>query len=131
MPSVRKPRPLGPFARLLRAIGSVQRVLGWPLRVFGFGLFLTLCVSVLGLVALVHVWTRLEIIRMGYALSNEARINQALVQHGQRLRLELATRKDPATVERVARERLKMAAPDPAAIRVIAARSASRTGNAQ
>lgn len=124
MPSVRsKARPLGFGGRLLRSARSVIGVLGWPLRVWGFGMFLTLCVSVLGLVALVHVWTRLEIIRMGYALSSEARINQALVQHGQRLRLELATRKDPATVERVARERLRMAAPDPAAIRVIAAPS--------
>ncbi|MCS6913414.1 MAG: cell division protein FtsL [Myxococcales bacterium] len=69
--------------------------------------------------ALLHVSIRLQVLRIGYALSEETRVHHELVQQNQRLRLELATRKDPALVERIARERLRMSPPDPAAIRVL------------
>lgn len=85
----------------------------------GFAIALALTLTSLVVVALLHVWTRLEIVRIGYALSEQTRLHQALREHEQRLRLELATRKDPAAIERAARERLHMAPPDPAAIRVV------------
>ena len=71
------------------------------------------------IVALLHVWTRLEIVRIGYALSEETKLHQTLREHEQRLRLELASRKDPAAIERIAREQLHMAPPEPSSIRIV------------
>jgi cell division protein FtsL len=98
---------------------GIQRALTWPARTRSYGIIVTLAMISLVVVALLHVWTRLEVIRIGYALSQQSRLHQALVQHNQRLRLELATRKDPAIVERIARERLQMVPPDPSGIRVL------------
>jgi cell division protein FtsL len=99
----------------------LQRVAaGWSrLHSPGFAIALALTLSSLVVVALLHVWTRLEIVRIGYALSEETRLHQALREHEQRLRLELAARKDPAAIERAAREQVHMAPPDPTAIRII------------
>lgn len=85
----------------------------------GYAIALALTLTALVVVALVHVWTRLEIVRIGYALSEQTKLHQALREHEQRLRLELATRKDPAAIERAARERLHMVPPDSTAIRVV------------
>jgi cell division protein FtsL len=85
----------------------------------GYAIALALTLTALVIVALLHVWTRLEIVRIGYALSEQTKIHGALREHEQRLRLELATRKDPAAIERAARERLHMTPPDSTAIRVV------------
>lgn len=108
-------------ARRRSFLVALGRALTWPARTRSYGIIVALAFAALALVALLHVWTRLEIIRIGYALSQQSRLHQALTQHNQRLRLELATRKDPATVERIARERLQMVPPDPGAIRVLRA----------
>ncbi len=84
-----------------------------------YGVVIAVAIVVLVGAALLHVWTRLEVIRIGYALSEQTKIHRALREHEQRLRLELATQKDPAAIERVAREQLHMAPPDPSSIRVI------------
>lgn len=84
-----------------------------------YGIGVAVAIVVLLGAALLHVWTRLEVIRIGYALSEQTKIHRALREHEQRLRLELATQKDPAAIERVAREQLHMAPPDPSSIRII------------
>ena len=109
------------FAALSRVSALWQR-----LHTPGFAIAVALTLTSLVVVALLHVWTRLEIVRIGYALSEETKLHQALREHEQRLRLELASRKDPAAIERAAREQLHMAPPDPSAIRVIAAPRAAR-----
>lgn len=106
-------------ARRRGFLEAIGRALTWPARTRSYGIVVALSLAALAVVALLHVWTRLEIIRIGYELSQQTRLHQALSQHNQRLRLELATRKDPATVERIARERLQMVPPDPSAIRVL------------
>jgi cell division protein FtsL len=107
---------------------GIQRALTWPARTRSYGVIVTLSTLSLVVVALLHVWTRLEVIRIGYELSQQSRLHQALVQHNQRLRLELATRKDPATVEKIARERLQMVPPDPSGIRVLRLPAAPTAG---
>ena len=97
----------------------LQRALSQRLRRRGFSQLATVAVAVAVLTALLHVSVRLQVLRIGYALSEETRAHHDLTQQNQRLRLELATRKDPSQVERLARERLRMAPPDPAAIRVL------------
>lgn len=98
---------------------KIHRVITWPSQSPSFGLTVGLAVSSLVLIALLYVWSRLEVIRIGYELSQQSKLARALAQHNQRLRLELATRKDPATIERFARERLHMAPPLPSAIRIV------------
>jgi cell division protein FtsL len=82
--------------------------------------------ALVGLVALVlvpaalfHVWVHLQVIAVGYELSRETRLRHDLSEANQRLRLELATRLDPALVEKSARERLGLNPPDARAIRMI------------
>ena len=96
---------------LRRQLDRLKRIVTWPSRSPTFGLTVGLTVTSLVVIALLYVWSRLEVIRIGYELSQQSKLARALGQHNQRLRLELATRKDPATIERFARERLHMAPP--------------------
>jgi cell division protein FtsL len=89
------------------------------LRARGFQATASLAIAIGVCMALLHVSVRLRVIRVGYALSQETQIRHDLMEQNQRLRLELAARKDPGTIERLARERLKMVPPDPGAIRVV------------
>lgn len=104
-------------ARLLRLHQAMMR----RMRTQSFLWLATLSVAAAVGAALLHVSVRMQVIRIGYQLSHETRLHHELVQQNQRLRLELATRKDPSQIERLARERLHMTSPDPGAIRVIPA----------
>ncbi len=104
----------GGLPRLPRLLALTESVRS-PL----FGVLTSVAIAVLVAAALLHVWTRLEVIRIGYALSEQTKLHRALREHEQRLRLELATQKDPAAIERVAREQLHMAPPDPSSIRIL------------
>ncbi len=115
--SFRKPRKIGKTPS--RPPGWFQRVCSWPRRSPSFGLSVSLTTASLVAVALLYVWSRLEVIRIGYELSQQNRVARALAEHNQRLRLELATKKDPSFVERQARERFQMQPPPPSAIRVV------------
>ena len=53
-----------------------------------YGLMLVLVIVSLITVALLHVWTRLEVIRIGYALSEQTKLHRALREHEQRFRLD-------------------------------------------
>ena len=77
--------------------------------------------------ALLHVHVRLQVIDAGYRISHETRLRHALADQQQKLRLELAMRRDPSVVERRARDELHMAPPDPAAIRVVPAAAPEAT----
>jgi cell division protein FtsL len=81
--------------------------------------FIALAVVCATVVALVHVYIHLQVIQAGYELGRETKTRHELTEQNQRLRLELATRKDPSLIERRAREELHMQTPDPGAIRVI------------
>lgn len=110
----------GLAARLSRGeVGSLRGGLR-PSRV---ALILGLVVAV----ALAHVHLRLQVIEGGYALSRESRLHRELEDQNQKLRLELATRRDPAVIERRARAELHMAPPDPAAIRSVRAAPSPRS----
>jgi cell division protein FtsL len=80
-----------------------------------------MCVCALAatLAALGHVWVRLQVIAVGYDISRETKVRHDLREANQRLSLELRTRMDLALVERLAREMLHMASPDPRQVRVI------------
>jgi cell division protein FtsL len=69
--------------------------------------------------ALGHVWVRLQQIQTGYALSRERREARSLAETQKRLRLEAAVLKQPQRIERIARVRLGMTAPDPGKIHIV------------
>ena len=68
---------------------------------------------------LLHVWVRLQLIQAGYEISRQTQLNHDLTELTQRLSLELRTRMDLGTVEKIARERLQMTPPDPQQLRPI------------
>lgn len=69
---------------------------------------------------LTHVWVRLQLIAVGYEISRQHQIQHDLVEASQRLSLELRTRMDLGTVEKLAREKLKMESPDAQTLRLLA-----------
>jgi cell division protein FtsL len=94
----RRPVAAGRPALLARVVRRV-----WVRRLMALG-------GVLVLASILHVWLRLQVIRLGYELS-AARTMQLRLEHERReLEIELATLRDPARIAQGAR-RLGMTAP--------------------
>jgi cell division protein FtsL len=62
-------------------------------------------------VGILHVTSRVLVVDMGYRLSRAESEERALTRENDRLKLELATLKNPARLEKLAREKLGMAMP--------------------
>ena len=62
-------------------------------------------------VGILHVTSRVMVVDMGYRLSRAEAEERSLIRENDRLKLELATLKSPARLEKLAREKLGMAAP--------------------
>jgi cell division protein FtsL len=67
-------------------------------------------------VGILHVTSRVLVVDMGYRLSRAESEGRALAREHDRLKLELATLKAPARLERLAREQLGMAMPSGSAV---------------
>jgi cell division protein FtsL len=67
-------------------------------------------------VGILHVSSRVLVVRTGYKLSELEQKNRELVREHDRLRLELATLKSPNRLERIARGELSMSPPPPGAV---------------
>ncbi len=67
-------------------------------------------------VGILHVSSRVLVVRTGYVLSDLENDNRELVRENDRLRLELATLKSPTRLERLARNELGMTPPPPGAV---------------
>ena len=72
-------------------------------------LLLSLCLVA---VVLLHVWLRLQVVRMGYALSTMSKLESQLEQERRELTVELATLTSPDRLEAMARKRLGLVAPE-------------------
>lgn len=79
-----------------------------------------LIVSFVALVAagLAHVGLRMKVVRLGYEISELSRERRVLDEEHRRLQLERSMLRDPARIERLAREKLGMRRPEPAQLRV-------------
>jgi cell division protein FtsL len=64
-------------------------------------------------VGVVHVSSRVLVVRAGYGLMDLEAENRALIRENDRLKLELATLKNPARLEKIAREELGLAPASP------------------
>ncbi len=69
--------------------------------------------------SLFYVWSRIQVFQLGYEISNALKEERTLTEAGKRLRLEIATLKSYARIERVAVEELRMAKPKPDQVIVI------------
>ncbi|HEY7163710.1 MAG TPA: cell division protein FtsL [Candidatus Binatia bacterium] len=63
-------------------------------------------------ISLVHVWVRLQVVRMGYVLSTGSKLQSQLEQEGRELKVELATLTSPERLEEMARKRLGLQQPE-------------------
>lgn len=68
---------------------------------------------------LIHVWLRLQVVRMGYVLSTTSKLQARLEQENRVLKIELATLMSPDRLEALARRRLGLAAPEKGQIIVL------------
>ncbi|MCX8011884.1 MAG: cell division protein FtsL [Desulfobacterota bacterium] len=68
---------------------------------------------------LLFVWSRLEVLQMGYELSQTNKTYEYLVKENQCLRVEVASLKSPVRIEKIARERLGLINPKPENILLI------------
>lgn len=77
--------------------------------------------SLFAAVGILHVSSRVLVVRSGYKLSDLQNDNRQLVREHDRLRLELATLKNPMRLEQLARRDLQMAPPAPGTVITLAA----------
>jgi cell division protein FtsL len=69
--------------------------------------------------SLFYVWSRIKVIQFGYEISNAMKKERALTEANKKLRLEIATLKSYARIEKLAVEELRMAKPNPEQVIVI------------
>lgn len=69
--------------------------------------------------SLFYVWSRIQVIHLGYKISNALKEGKALTDANKRLRLEVATLKSYARIEKIAAEELRMVKPKPDQVIVI------------
>lgn len=80
-------------------------------------LMLLLCFLIGG--SLFYVWSRIQVIQLGYEISRALKVERTLTEENKKLRLEIATLKSYARIEKVATEELRMAKPKPEQVIVI------------
>ncbi len=69
--------------------------------------------------SLFYVWSRIQVIRLGYEISSALKEEKVLTETNKRLRLEIATLKSYARIEKFAAGELRMAKPKPKQVVVI------------
>ncbi|OJT27119.1 cell division protein FtsL [Archangium sp. Cb G35] len=82
-------------------------------------------------VGFVHVASRVLVVDMGYRLSKAETEERALIRENDRLKLELATLKNPARLEKLAREKLGMSMPAGSLVIALPAEPAGKKRNAR
>src|SRR4030043_2075826 len=75
-------------------------------------LFILLMLFVIG-GSLFYVWSRVQVIQLGYEISNALKEERTLTEANKKLRLGIATLKSYSRIEKLAVEDLKMAKPKP------------------
>jgi len=69
--------------------------------------------------SLFYVWSRIQVLQLGYEISNVLKEEKALTDNNKKLRLEIATLKSYGRIEKLAVEELRMTKPKPEQVIVI------------
>ncbi|NWG02181.1 MAG: cell division protein FtsL [Syntrophaceae bacterium] len=86
----------------------------WRLLIF-FSAFVLLFIGG----SLFYVWSRIQVLQLGYEISNALKEERSLIEANKKLRVEIATLKSYGRIEKLATEELRMAKPKPEQIIVI------------
>jgi cell division protein FtsL len=73
--------------------------------------FLMVCMVLLTMVSIFHVWSRFRLIELNLQISDASRQMKELEQQQKQLKLEAASLKTPARIETIARQELGMTIP--------------------
>ena len=87
-----------------------ERVLGEKQKNLFFNL--AMCFLVVTFLVL-FVWSRLEVINLGYRISQVDKTQKELLRVNRELKLEVASLKSPSRLEKIGRENLNLFPPDP------------------
>ena len=98
--------PARKIASIKRERAAHSRASRWRLLL---GIFLGLALIA---AVLLHVWLRLQVVRLGYVLSTTSKLQSRLEQENRELKIELATLTSPDRLEALARQRLGLTAPE-------------------
>ncbi len=69
--------------------------------------------------SLFYVWSRIKVIQVGYEISDALKKEKSFTESNKKLRLEIATLKSYARIEKLAVEELRMVKPHPEQVIVI------------
>lgn len=69
--------------------------------------------------SLFFVWSRIQVIQLGYEISNALKEGRGLDEANKKLRLEIATLKSFSRIEKFAVEELRMVKPEPGQVIII------------
>jgi len=69
--------------------------------------------------SLFYVWSRIQVIRLGYEISDTLKKERGLTEANKKFRLEIATLKSYTRIEKIAVEELRMTKPKPDQVIVI------------
>jgi cell division protein FtsL len=73
--------------------------------------FLMICMVLLTVVSVFHVWSRFKLVDLNLQISETSRLLKEAEQEQKRLNLEMASLRTPARIETIARNELGMAMP--------------------
>ena len=73
--------------------------------------FLMICMVLLTVVSVFHVWSRFKLVDLNLQISDSSRLLKEAEQEQKRLNLEVASLRTPARIETIAKNELGMALP--------------------
>ena len=86
------------------------------------GALIVVCVFLsLTAAGLAHVRLRLEVIRLGYSITESSEERRRLEEENRKYKLERSLLRGPARIEKLAKEKLHMDRPEPSRIRTVQA----------
>lgn len=62
---------------------------------------------------LIHTWSRMQCVRIGYEISRETENHQKLLEIQNRLKIEIARLRSPERISKIARSKLELVTPSP------------------
>jgi cell division protein FtsL len=93
-----------------------ERVLGEKQKSRFFTLAMVFLVVTL---FVLFVWSRLEVVNLGYKLSRVSRDQKELLRTNRELKLEIESLKSPSRLEKLGREELGLFPPDPKQVVIV------------
>jgi len=79
--------------------------------IFNFTIIAIISILMLVSVTLFYVWTRIQVVSLGYEISQKVKERERIEEINRKLKLEVATLKSPRRIERIAIKKLGLRYP--------------------